>query len=61
MRAFARVSLQFAAGRAEAATVGIMPPFHQQNAAILVKGIQQRGDFVGQRHGRSEAIERLDF
>jgi len=50
VRAFSIFGFELAAWRTIAAAVGLMIALDQQHAPILVKGVQQRGNPVWQRH-----------
>ena len=50
VRAFSSFGFELAAWRTIAAAVGLMIALDQQHAPILVKGVQQRGNPVWQRH-----------
>lgn len=52
---FAVLGVQLAAGRAPAAAIRLLRAFQQQHFVAFVEAIEQGGDFVGQRHGGSEA------
>lgn len=52
---FADVSLEFAAARTPEPEVGLLRAFEQEDFVALVEAVEQRGDFEGQVHARSEA------
>lgn len=41
---------EFAAARTPASAVGFLGPFQQQDLVLRVEDVEQRGDFIGQRH-----------
>ena len=51
---FPDVHLQLAAARAPETAVRLLGPLQQQHLVLLIKAIEQRGDFVGQRHFGNE-------
>ena len=55
---FAILRVQFAAAWAPAPAVRLLRAFQQQDLVALVETVKQRGDFVGQLHVASEAIQR---
>ena len=48
IRRFANIHFQLAAARAPKAPVRLLRALEQQNFLLLIKAIEQRGDFVGQ-------------
>jgi len=54
-RRFAVVRVQFAARRTPEAKIWLLRSLQQKHFVACVEAIEQRGDFVGQRHVRSEA------
>lgn len=53
---FAFVGVQLAAARTPEAAIRLLRAFEQEDFILLIKAIQQRGDFVRQLHARSVAI-----
>ena len=52
VRRLAEFSFQFAATRTPQAAIGFLRTFEQQHFVALVENVEQRGDFVRQRHRR---------
>ena len=52
---FAFVRVQLAAARTPQAAIRFLCAFEQEDFISLVEAVEQRGDFVGQLHARSEA------
>jgi hypothetical protein len=52
---FAFVRVQLAAAWTPQATIRLLRAFEQEDFIVLVEAVEQRGDFVGQLHARSEA------
>ena len=50
VRGFAFVDVEFAAGRAPEAEVGLLGAFHEQDFVVVVEAVEERGDFVRQSH-----------
>jgi len=53
VRRFAEVHLQLAAAGTPAAAIRLLRAFEQKDFAALIEAVEQRGDFIGQRHGES--------
>lgn len=47
---FPKVRIQLSAAGAPAAEIRLLVAFHKQHLLLLVKTVEQRGDFVGQTH-----------
>lgn len=47
---FPKVRIQLSAAGAPAAEIRLLVAFHEQHLLVLVKTVEQRGDFVGQTH-----------
>lgn len=52
---FAFVRVQLAAARTPQTAIRLLCAFEQEDFIALVEAVEQRGDFVGQLHARSEA------
>ena len=52
VRGFAGIHVQLAAARAPEAEVRLLRAFEQQDFVALVETVEQRSDFIRQRHGR---------
>jgi len=50
IRRFANGHVEFAAGRAPEAEIWFVGPFEQQYPLLLIETVEQRGNFIGQRH-----------
>ncbi len=55
MRGFPDIGLELAARRAPQVQIRLLRPFEQQHFIPLIEAVKQSGNFVGQRHARSEA------
>ena len=58
VRRFAILRVQLATARAPQAAVRLLRAFQQQNLVAFVEAVEQGGDFIGQLHVASEAIQR---
>ena len=52
---FAFVRVQLTAARTPQAAIRLLRAFEQEDLIALVEAVEQRGNFVGQLHARSEA------
>ena len=52
VRRFAEVGIQFAAAGTPQAEIGFLRALQQEHVIALVENVEQRRDFVGQRHRR---------
>ena len=61
VRAFAWISLEFTPGRTETAFVRLVIPLDQQHTIFLIKGVEQSGDAIRERHSGEWNNEQMDF
>jgi hypothetical protein len=61
IRRFALVHVQFAAARTPEAEIWFLRAFEQQDFVALVEAVEQRGDFVGQKHSRKFQVSGFKF
>lgn len=55
VRRLTHIGAELPAARTPEAPVGRLRPLQQQDFVAFVEAVEQRGDFVGQRHAGSEA------